>query len=278
LHDGKPVLLRSDNMIFHPSTYMDETVDSSGWRRMVEGMIPDNSINLANRRVMQKFANQVAADRQIHLLVIGCGRQKVWLDQRFARLPHINLHYTDINKQAIVDLFCDGHELPFADNSFDGVITTAVLEHVLCPEKVASEIHRVLAADGIIYSELPFMQQVHGGCYDLTRFTLTGHRRLFNHFSEIESGMVAGPATSLLWAIEHFFLSFFRVNSVRLAIKALVRLSLFWIKYLDYMFDGQPQAMDGASCTYYFGRKRESIVSDLDILKGYVGGSSTMVL
>ena len=51
------------------------------------------------------------------------------------------------------------------------------------------EIYRVLKSDGIVYIETPFMQQVHGGKYDFTRFTYLGHRRLFARFQEIESGI-----------------------------------------------------------------------------------------
>ena len=106
--------------------------------------------------------------------------------------------------KGMVDLFCDAHELPFLDETFDGVIASAVLEHVVYPERVAAEIHRVLARRGLIYSEIPFLQQVHEGAYDFTRYTLSGHRRLLNHFEEFSSGVVAGPGTTLAWAIEHF--------------------------------------------------------------------------
>jgi SAM-dependent methyltransferase len=176
-----------------------------------------------------------------------------------------------VDPRADADIFCDAHDLPFVDSMFDAVITTAVVEHVLYPEQVASEIARVVKLGGLVYSELPFMQQVHEGPYDFTRFTLSGHRRLLNNFEEIDSGMVAGPATALVWAIEHFSLAFFSRRLPRLIAKGAVRLTWGWLKYLDYLLAGRKEAMDGASCTYFLGTKRSTRVSDLAIIERYVG-------
>ncbi len=53
---------------------------------------------------------------------------------------------------------------------------------MLEPERVVSEIARVLKPAGMVYSEIPFMQQVHEGAYDFTRFTDSGQRWLFRQF------------------------------------------------------------------------------------------------
>jgi SAM-dependent methyltransferase len=211
------------------------------------------------------------ADGASSILVVGGGRQRAWLDPMLrAGTPH-RVVYSDIDTGADIDLFCDGHDLPFADGVFDAVVTTAVLEHVLYPERVAAEISRVLKTGGLLYSELPFMQQVHEGAYDFTRYTLSGHRRLFNQFEDVESGMVAGPATALIWSIENLTLAFLAGARSRKVAKAAVRLGLGWIKYLDVLLQGRPQAMDGASCTYLLGRKTETPISDGEIIARYVG-------
>lgn len=138
-------------------------------------------------------------------------------------------------------------------------------------QPVAAEIHRVLKTGGLLYSELPFMQQVHEGAYDFTRYTLSGHRRLFNGFTEIETGMVAGPATALVWAIENLALAFVRRSVFRTLTKAGIRLVFSWLKWLDYLLVNRPEAMDGASCTYFLGSKITGKVADLDIINRYVG-------
>ncbi len=205
------------------------------------------------------------------VLVVGGGGQRKWLEPMLHSSVGHTIFYSDIDTSADVDLFCDGHDLPFFNNVFDAVVTTAVLEHVLYPEQVAAELTRVLKVGGLLYSELPFMQQVHEGAYDFTRYTLSGHRRLFNPFREIEAGLVAGPATALVWSIENFILAFFGGRRTRNVMKAFTRIAFSWIKYFDYLLKDRPQAMDGASCTFFFGRKSDTPVSDGEIIQAYVG-------
>lgn len=272
LFRGHPVLLRHDNAVFPPGAYVgiNPRVVRNSISRLAR-FIPSISVNLSSKRLLYTFFKSFAGQGNIYVLVVGCGTQRTWLDVSVAAFPQIHLFYCDIDTTAIVDCYCDAHELPFKNGSFDGIITTAVLEHVLYPERVADELHRVLSTEGILYSELPFMQQVHEGAYDFTRYTLSGHRRLFNRFAEIDSGLVAGPATALVWAVENFALAFFAGHSMRLVIKTMVRLGCFWIKYFDYLFANKPQAIDGASCTYFFGQKKASPVSDRNIIEGYIG-------
>jgi len=269
----RPVLLRADNVLFCLDDYHNlksfevRKPRSFTWKNL----IPSPSVNLASPRVLENVRQSLAELPIAKVLVVGGGNQRQWLDNRIGVGERILAIYSDIDVRADVDLFCDGHDLPFESSSFDAVITTAVLEHVLYPERVASEITRVLKLGGLIYSELPFMQQVHEGAYDFTRYTLSGHRRLFNSFAEIESGLVAGPGTALVWAIENFVLAFIVRPALRKVIKALIRLGLFWLKYFDYLMANRPEAMDGASCTYFLGRKVDVKVADSDIITRYVG-------
>lgn len=273
---GRPVLLSSKS-IFDATAYTQANSATPGLpiRELSFGrkfLAP--SVNLVSDRIFKKLlAHLLLSDQPQKILVVGGGAQRSWLDSALCAGEDREIVYTDIDIQATVDIFADAHELPFRPGSFDLVVTTAVLEHVMYPEKVAGEIHRVLKIGGWLYSELPFMQQVHEGAYDFTRYTHSGHRRLFNHFSEQESGMVAGPGTALVWAIENFFIAFFSRQSLRRMVKATVRCTLFWLKYFDYHFGGQPQAMDGASCTYFLGRKQREPISDRQIIDTYVGAT-----
>ena len=139
----------------------------------------------------------------------------------------------DVDPLGELDVIADAHSLPFGDETFHAVVATAVLEHLIDPQRAMEEVHRVLVPGGLLYSEVPFMQQVHEGAYDFTRFTLSGHRRLARRFEELDSGAVAGPATALGWAIEHFALSVAGGGRRRTnAVKALVRTSLFWLKHV----------------------------------------------
>ena len=198
----RPVLIRTDNALFPRSAYLEIGPQAAPSRlHVLKRLAPSRSVNLSYRRQLRGFANALGKVEGTSVLVIGAGRQKGWLDIFFAKQHAIRLVYSDVDAKAMVDLFCDAHELPFLDETFDGVIASAVLEHVVYPERAAAEIHRVLARRGFVYSEIPFLQQVHEGAYDFTRYTLSGHRRLLNHFEELSSGVVAGPGTTLAWAI-----------------------------------------------------------------------------
>lgn len=271
ISEGRPVFLKADNDIFCLEDYRNAKIPTSDVKGFFQRIIPTSSVNLEGQRMLSEMGQLLATMPTATVLVVGGGQQRQWLDERLGASQYIRVVYSDIDVDADVDLFCDGHDLPFVNGHFDAVVTTAVLEHVLYPERVASEITRVLKVGGLLYSELPFMQQVHEGAYDFTRFTMSGHRRLFNRVKEIESGMIAGPATVLVWAIENLVLSFFPFSSARNLTKAIVRLCFGWIKYLDYLIKNNPAALDGASCTFLFGRKGSINVTDAEIISQYSG-------
>ena len=276
LFNQKPILVKQDNELFSPSMYINITEEYHPKRgKILSNLIPSSSVNISYRDNLKAFAKALKDFDNAYILILGCGQQKSYLDKFFLNYENINLCYCDIDVNATVDIFCDAHELPFVDGVFHGIITTAVLEHVLYPEQVVSEMYRVLVDGGIIYSEIPFIQQVHEGAYDFTRYNLSGHRRLLNHFGELSSGLVAGPGTALVWSIEHFVLCFSWKLMPRNLLKAGVRLTLFWLKYFDYLFKNNPQALDGASCTYFIGRKQlNQKTSDKQIIERYRGANN----
>lgn len=267
---GRPVLLRHDNPLFSPADYPEQAPARQMRRR---SLIPSASVNLSRERLLDALAARLSgrSDVPAIVLVVGAGVQREALLERLGGEDRVRILCADIDVSADVDFFADAHELPCADGCVDVIITTAVLEHVLDPVRVAGEITRVLRTGGLLYSELPFMQQVHEGAYDFTRFTLSGHRRLFNRFREIEAGMVAGPGTALVWSLEHFTTAFFEGRPARLLVRAATRLFFSWLRLADYWLARRPAAMDGASCTYLFAERMDGTVSDGEIVDRYVG-------
>jgi SAM-dependent methyltransferase len=262
--------MRTGNELFPRSAYLDASVARASGRGRFSRWVPSPSINMTYRRNLQRFAAALEAAGATSVLVIGAGSQRAWLDTFFARQPSLRVVYSDVDVSGDVDLFCDAHELPFRDEVFDGVVVCAVLEHVMYPERAVAEMHRVLAIGGAVYSEIPFLQQVHEGAYDFTRYTLSGHRRLLHGFEEIASGVVAGPGTSLAWSLEHFAVAL-APGFLRKPARLAGRIAFFWLKYFDYLFGQSPAAMDGASGTFFLGRKRTVRRSDHDIVAKYVG-------
>jgi ubiquinone/menaquinone biosynthesis C-methylase UbiE len=184
---------------------------------------------------------------------------------------HVELVETDVAFGPRTSLICDAHDIPFEDQSFDGVVAQAVLEHVADPARCVGEMHRVLKRDGYVYAETPFMQQVHGGRYDFTRFTHLGHRRLFRQFDEIDSGATCGPGMALAWAYQYFLLSFATSRWARMAIRLFARLTAFPWKYFDDRVIGRPGALDAASGVYFLGRKSDRTLSDRELITHYRG-------
>lgn len=78
-----------------------------------------------------------------------------------------------------------GEKLPFLNNTFDAVISIAVLEHVKEPFKCASEIVRVLKPGGTLVSAVPFLHEYHGFPHHYYNMTLQGHRNLYDNHIDI---------------------------------------------------------------------------------------------
>jgi SAM-dependent methyltransferase len=180
--------------------------------------------------------------------------------------PGVCVIGSDVYKSALTHVVADGHLLPIETGSLQGVWIQAVLEHVLDPNKVVSEIHRVLAPNGIVYAETPFMQQVHEGPYDFTRFTPSGHRWLFRQFEGIDNGVTSGPGTVLLWSIRYLAGAIFR--SYRIG--TLAALAFFWVRYLDLIVS-KSYSIDGPSGVYFLGRASSRSMTHSEILIFYAG-------
>ena len=206
------------------------------------------------------------AGRRPRVLVIGGGTVGDGLGDLYTD-PTVDLVSFDIYSSAAVQFVGDGHAIPLADGSIDGVVIQAVLEHVLEPTAVAAEIERVLRPGGMVYADTPFLQQVHEGPYDFTRFTDSGHRYLFRRFERIDSGAVAGAGTALLWSIDYFVRALTR--SVRMG--RIVALCLCWLSRLDRVLDPK-YSVDAASSVFFLGRKTDRDISRSEIIDYYQGG------
>ena len=199
------------------------------------------------------------------ILVVGGGAIGSGAEALYSE-PDVRLVAFDLYGSENVQLIADAHHMPFADGAFDGVWIQAVLEHVLEPQLVVDEIRRVLRDGGLVYAETPFLQAVHEGPYDFTRFTDSGHRWLFRRFELIDSGAVLGPFAQLLWSINQSARALCRSAKAGLAAQLL----FFWLKYFDRLVpDGE--ARDGASALFLLARKSDSSISPHDAVLYYRG-------
>ena len=275
LIDEKASLFAIEELVNPPQTDADSSLANRLKQIILKRFIPSLGQNIKGRKNYQRLAELLLShSRNPKVLVVGGASFGNGMEALVSH-PTIELVESDIVFGDRANLICDAHSLPFADNSFDAVIVQAVLEHVVDPWRCVEEIHRVLKADGLVYAETPFMQQVHMGCYDFTRFTHLGHRRLFRKFEEIDSGAACGPGMALAWSYEYFLLSFATSTLVRRFIELFVRLTAFPLKYLDYLLIDRKGSFDAASAYYFLGRKSEKILSDRELIQLYRGGFSS---
>ncbi|MGH8000710.1 MAG: methyltransferase domain-containing protein [Brasilonema sp.] len=270
-----PILINDSSSVFSISDFLENESTTlkpkSKLERLLISLVPGINLNLNSQTNFQRFVKLLLKENKsprvliIGGSVVGQGIEPLLL------VPEIELIETDVAFGDRISVISDAHNLPFADGSFDGVVVQAVLEHVVDPNRCVAEIHRVLKPDGLVYSETPFMQQVHLGKYDFTRFTHLGHRRLFRKFEEIDSGAVCGPGMALAWSYQYFLLSFVKKPLARALMKIVARVTSFWLKYFDYYLIHKPGTFDSASGYYFLGKKSEQILSDQDLIKLYRG-------
>lgn len=184
-----------------------------------------------------------------HLLNIGSSSKKVYSQA-------INL---DIGLYDNVDVVADGKQLPFKNNSFDGVIIEMVIEHVDYPEEILSEAFRVLKKGGKIYVSLPFVFAFHGSPDDYNRYTFHGlEKRLTKAgFSVEKSGALSGAGSTMSQISRYYFASLFSFNSRFLYSFWLNVFGwlTFWIKYTDALLLHYKNSYMLAATVYAIGKK-----------------------
>jgi SAM-dependent methyltransferase len=118
----------------------------------------------------------------------------------FRPVYYSNVVNLEVKDYPTTDVIAAADTLPFKDNSFDGVISIAVLEHVKDPFACAREIARVLKPGGWLKCCVPFLQPLHGFPHHYFNMTHEGLRTLFEPYLTIERQEI-NSATHPVWAI-----------------------------------------------------------------------------
>lgn len=263
--DGVPVLID-----FHESVFSREVVlarsegSPSGGRRRSQAA--HKRLLTGENRHARKAAETLVGALPARALVLIVGGSEVGSGaQPLYDAEHLRLVAFDVRPGPWVCLVADAHRIPLAAASVDAVWVQAVLEHVLTPADVVAEIHRVLKPGGWVFADTPFLQGVHEGAYDFTRFTLSGHRWLFRNFQAIESGATGGAGTTLIWALKGLARALTRSDGVARVVAA----AFFWLRFLDAA--GRRQE-DFASGVHFLGRRAEGpTLRPRDIVDFYDG-------
>lgn len=272
---GVPLLLDEQKSVFSAAgvlrdRHMPSSRPASPLKQALAALIPPLGKSPNTRANFRRLRGLLAGAGPARVLVVGGGVLGVGVEA-LAGDPAVELVETDVFLGPRTALVCDAHDLPFADASFDGAVIQAVLEHVVDPARCVAELHRVLKPGGLVYAETPFMQQVHLGRFDFTRFSHLGHRRLFRRFEELESGACGGPGMALAWAWQHFLVSLVRGRAAQALARAVSAFTAWPLTWLDPWLIGRPAALDAASGVYFLGRRSERTLPDRELIAGYRG-------
>jgi SAM-dependent methyltransferase len=275
---GVPVLLHEDNSLFRIADYLGDhayrgasdfggTLDQTrGARRRYRDIVAWLAGTYIGRRRFSAgdaIAHVHARIERPFIVVIGAGDTKY---------PASDVLYTDVAFGRNVNCVCDAHDLPFAAGSVDMIIVISVLEHVVDPYRCVAEIQRVLKPDGFVFATTPFLQPVHMGAHDFTRFTYLGHRRLFRYFDDIESGTVGGPGNTLAHVVRQALLSLADGGKPRAVLRLFGLLIGVPLRLADHVLDRRLASYDAAWSVFFFGRKRAVPIPDREILTLFRGG------
>jgi len=113
------------------------------------------------------------------LLDFGCGSkpyEDLFKVDEYIGIDMENTGHGHANSK--IDVFYDGNNIPFPDNSFDSVFCSEVFEHIFNLEEVLLEIRRVMKPGAQILITVPFCWNEHEVPYDFGRYTSFGIRHL----------------------------------------------------------------------------------------------------
>ena len=131
--------------------------------------------NYFSRKGLLKYIRKEAPNLKGRLLDFGCGR-KPWISL-FRVDEYIGVDIEESGHDhldSLIDVFYDGHTLPFEDNSFDSIFSSETLEHLFNIDEILTEFKRVLKQSGQLLITVPFTWNEHEQPYDFARYTSFG--------------------------------------------------------------------------------------------------------
>ena len=119
-----------------------------------------------SRELMSEIANRLLAGGDV--LDLGCGQR----DQA-APLEQLGFRYVGLDYDTSeADLLADAHSIPFADASFDCILSYAVLEHLHNPFIALQEAARVLRPGGWLVGTVSQGEPFHSSYFHHTPWAL----------------------------------------------------------------------------------------------------------
>lgn len=175
------------------------------------------------------------------------------------RSPDPRLLNIDRAASDLVDCIADAEQLPFAGGTFGLVLSQEVVEHVADPFGGVQEMSRVLARNGVLYLQVPFIIGYHPEPDDYWRFTRAGVQRLIEQAGldceRVEPAFGAGTGTHRI-VVEFAAGLVARVVPAAYELsKGLLAILLFPLRWLDGWLSHGAQRHRITGGYYGVGRK-----------------------
>jgi SAM-dependent methyltransferase len=115
-------------------------------------------------------AGRVGSNKSFRVLDAGAGTAPY--RKHFEHVTYETADFGEVDKEySSLDYTCRLEQLPMADETYDLVLCSQVLEHISDPLAVMREIRRVLKPDGQAWLSAPLFFQEHETPYDYYRYT-----------------------------------------------------------------------------------------------------------
>ena len=179
----------------------DKHPDSKGWQIHVKGLdylvqhdgpeifdLP--AVNRGNQYPsrFEPLLNSMPMDA----VVLDCGSG----DRAYSDPRVVNFEYSSFSAP---DVYGDGHKLPFRTQSFDLVLSQAVIENMQDPFAAGREISRVMKSGAILYCESAFMQPLHAVPFHFFNTTVWGIKRVFDALECVDLRSEGNLHDTLSW-------------------------------------------------------------------------------
>ncbi len=113
------------------------------------------------------------------LLDVGCGEKPFLYVFKDKIKDYIGIDMpSTLHLNEDIDVFSSADYIAFKDRSFDTILTTSVLEHVIEPQKMFNEMYRVLKKDSYLILTTPCYYGLHEQPNDYFRYTKYSLRRI----------------------------------------------------------------------------------------------------
>lgn len=130
---------------------------------------------------IEAFVRGVAAEIPQGKCVLDAGAGEGRFKSLFRHTQYVGMDFAQGDPSwnySGLDVLGRLEDLPFADASFDHVLSIVVLEHTPRPGRAVEEFRRVLKPGGMVHLVVPHMWEEHQRPYDFFRFTSAGIRYL----------------------------------------------------------------------------------------------------